>query len=146
MSSLAVRSSHLNSFTAVDFTVSRSGELLSRAPARTFHVATPLCLRLSCRLVPTSLPAQEASSSAILSIPKRAAASLAGAGEPWAPIRLVWALAQPRRSQLLARRRAARNSPKGSRRSRAHRPPSFRQLSHRARCFACTFSLPCQGL
>ena len=38
----------------IDFTVSRSGELLSRAPARTFHVATPLCLRLSCRLVPTS--------------------------------------------------------------------------------------------
>ena len=52
-----------------------------------------------------------------------------------------WALAQPRRSQLLARRRAARDSLKGSRRSRAPRPPSFRQLSHRARLFACTFSL-----
>ena len=79
--------------------------------------------------------------------PERAAASLVGPGAPRAPIRLVWALAQPRRSQLLARRRAARDSLKGSRRSRAPRPPSFRQLSHRARLFACTFSpAPCQGL
>ena len=44
-----------------------------------------------------------------------------------------WALAQPRRSQLLARRRAARDSSarlslNGSRRSRAPRPPSFRLL------------------
>ena len=47
---------------------------------------------------------------------------------------------------LLARHRAARDSLKGSRRSRALRPPSFRQLSHRARLFDCTFSLPCSGL
>ena len=37
----------------IDFTISRSGDLIPRTPARTFHVATPLCLRRSPRLVPT---------------------------------------------------------------------------------------------
>ena len=63
-----------------DFTISRSGDLIPRTLARTFHVATPLCLRRSPRLVPTCgvrisryiparLCAQEASSIAVLSIP-----------------------------------------------------------------------------
>ena len=37
----------------IHFTVSRSGELIPRTTARTFHVATPLCLRRSYRRVPT---------------------------------------------------------------------------------------------
>ena len=52
----------------IDFTVSRSGELLSRAPARTFHVATPLCLRLSSPPCPHTC-AQEPSSTTMQTIP-----------------------------------------------------------------------------
>ena len=104
-----------------------------------FLFVVPLILR-SSRLVPTCC-AQEASSSSTLSIP-------IGRRRLWqvqvrpAP-RSVWCGRLPSHadSQLLARRRAARDSLKGSRRSRAPRPPSFRQLSHRACLFACTFSL-----
>ena len=119
----------------INFTVSRSGAPFLRSPPRTLS-SLP---HFACGVH----PALCAGSKLIIHPvhPERAAASLAGAGAPRAPIRLVWALAQPRHSQLLARRRAARDSLKGSRRSRAPRPPSFRQLSHRARLFACTFSL-----
>ena len=59
--------------------MSRSGDLIPRTPSRTFHVATPLGLRRSCRLcphvrganltIPAWVRAQEASSISVLTIP-----------------------------------------------------------------------------
>ena len=61
------------------------------------------------------------------------------------PDALGWALAQPRRSPLLARRRTARDSLNGIRPSRVAWLLSHRELYHSALFFGCTFGLTCRG-
>ena len=61
------------------------------------------------------------------------------------PDALGWALAQPRRSRLLARRRTVRDSLNGIRRARAILMLSRHELYHRALHFGCTFGLTCRG-
>ena len=112
------------------------------------------CLRRSSRLVPTCgvrvsrfLPACVRRKQAHhLSCPSRTGGGVFGrcrcAPRP-DPFR--WALAQPRRSPLLARRRAARDSLFGSRRSRAAFMLSRFELSHRAFLLPCSFGLLSQG-
>ena len=138
-----------------DFTISRSGDLIPRTLARTFHVATPLCLRRSPRLVPTCgvrisrfLPACVRRKQAQHpSCPSRTGGGVFGrcrcAPRPDAP---GWALAQPRRSRLLARRRTARDSLDVIRRARAALILSRHELSRRALLSACTFRFACLGL
>ena len=129
----------------INFTVSHSGACLLRTPTRTSTCANAFLLCRSSRLVPTCCVRRKQAHHP--PCPSRTGGGVFGRCRcAPRPDPFGWALAQPRRSLLLARRRAARDSLKGSRRSRAPRPPSFRQLSHRARLFACTFSLPCQGL
>jgi hypothetical protein len=139
----------------INFTVSRSGELLPRTPARTFHVATPLSLRRSYRRVPTSgvrisrfLPACVRREQAQhVSCPSRTGGGVFGrcrcAPRPDA---FGWALAQPRRSLLLARHRTARDSLNGIRRAWAALMLSRHELCRRAFVPACTFGLRCRGL
>ena len=138
-----------------DFTISRSGDLIPRTLARTFHVATPLCLRRSPRLVPTCgvrisrfLPACVRRKQAQHpSCPSRTGGGVFGrcrcAPRPDA---FGWALAQPRRSRLLARRRTARDSLDVIRRARAALILSRHELSRRALFSACTFRFACLGL
>ena len=92
------------------------------------------------------LRAQEASSISILSIPKGRLCLWQVQVRP-AP-RSVWLGPRPATPLTIAcaPQGRARLSLNGSRRSRAPRPPSFRELSHRVRRFACTFSLPCSDL
>ena len=123
-------------------------------PASNLHMHACCCLRRSCRLVPTSgvrisrfLPACVRRNQAQHpSCPSRTGGLVGGScrcAPP--PDPLGWALAQPRRSPLLARRRAACDSLNGSRRARAALMLSRHELSPRARRFACTFGRPCRG-
>jgi len=117
-------------------------------------ILASFCLRRSSRLVPTCgvrisrfLPACVRRKQAHhLSCPSRTGGGVFGrcrcAPRP-DPFR--WALAQPRRSPLLARRRAARDSLFGSRRSRAAFMLSRFELSHRAFLLPCSFGLLSQG-
>ena len=82
----------------IDFTVSRSGELLPRTPARTFHVATPFACAAHPALPPPAGCESHDSSPLVCAgsklkthplHPERAAAPLAAAGAPRAPMRLV---------------------------------------------------------
>ena len=136
----------------LNLTVSRSGASFLRTFNSNLHVATSVCLRRPSRLVPTSgvrisrfLPACVRRKQAqYLSCPSRTGGLVGGScrcAPP--PDPLGWALAQPRRSPLLARRRAACDSLNGSRRARAALMLSRHELSPRARRFACTFRLPC---
>ena len=106
------------------------------------------CLILLAPLISPSprLRAQEASSTSILSIPKGRLCLWQVQVRP-AP-RSVWLGPRPATSLTIAcaPQGRARLSLNGSRRSWAPRPPSFRELSHRVRRFACTFSLPCSDL
>ena len=84
----------------INFTVSHSGACLLRTPTRT---STCVNAFLLVPLIPPCPHVLCAGSKLIIHPvhPERAAASLAGAGAPRSPIRLVWALAQPRRSHCL---------------------------------------------
>ena len=115
-------------------------------------ILASFCLRRSSRLVPTCgvrisrfLPACVRRKQAQYpSCPSRTGGLVGGScrcAPP--PDPLGWALAQPRRSPLLARRRAACDSLNGGRRARAALMLSRHELSPRARRFACTFRLPC---
>ena len=136
----------------LNLTVSRSGASFLRTFNSNLHVATSVSLRRPSRLVPTSgvrisrfLPACVRRKQAQYpSCPSRTGGLVGGScrcAPP--PDPLGWALAQPRRSPLLSRRRAACDSLNGSRRARAALMLSRHELSPRARRFACTFRLPC---
>ena len=82
----------------IDFTVSRSGELLPRTPARTFPVATPFACAAHPALPPPAGCESHDSSPLVCAgsklnthplHPQRSAASRAAAGMPRAPMRLV---------------------------------------------------------
>ena len=62
------------------------------------------------------------------------------------PDPLGWLCGGLRRSPVLVRRRTARVSLNASRRARARRVPAVRELSPRARLFACTSGLLCRRL
>ena len=124
-------------------------------PTSNIPLSHALSLRRPSRLVPTSgvrisrfLPACVRRKQAQYpSCPSRTGGLVGGScrcAPP--PDPLGWALAQPRRSPLLARRRAACDSLNGSRRARAALMLSRHELSPRARRFACTFRFPCLGL
>ena len=94
----------------INFTASRSGAPLLRIPPRTLSSLPPsacaahpaLSPRAGCESHDSCPPVCAGSKLIIYPVhPERAAASLAGAGAPRSPIRLVWALAQPRRSHCL---------------------------------------------
>jgi hypothetical protein len=138
----------------INFTDSRSGALLSRTPFRTFHSAN----RLACAAHPALPPpagCESHDSSPLVCAgsklnthplhPQRAAASRAAAGVPHAPMRLVGPSPSHRRSRLPARRRTARDSLNGIRRSRAALMLSRHELSRRALSFGCTFGFTCRG-
>ena len=124
-------------------------------PTSNIPLSQALSLRRPSRLVPTSgvrisrfLPACVRRKQAQHpSCPSRTGGGVFGrcrcAPRPDAP---GWALAQPRRSRLLARRRTARDSLNGIRRSRAASMLSRHELSHRAFFPACTCGLRCRGL
>ena len=136
----------------MNLTVCRSGALPPQTLTRTFQIAACLRVRRPSRLLPASgvrisrfLPACVRRNQAQHpSCPSRTGGLVGGScrcAPP--PDPLGWALAQPRRSPLLARRRAACDSLNGSRRARAALMLSRHELSPRARRFACTFRLPC---
>ena len=139
----------------LNLTVSRSGASFLRNFNSNLHVATSVSLRRPSRLVPTSgvrisqfLPACVRRKQAQHpSCPSRTGGGVFGrcrcAPRPDAP---GWALAQPRRSRLLARRRTARDSLDVIRRSRAALILSRHELSRRALFSACTFRFACLGL
>ena len=128
----------------INFTVSHSGACLLRTPTRTSTCANAFLLCRSSRLVPTCCVRRKQAHHP--PCPSRTGGGVFGrcrcAPRP-DPFR--WALAQPRRSPLLARRRAARDSLFGSRRSRAAFMLSRFELSHRAFLLPCSFGLLSQG-
>ena len=137
-----------------NFTVSRSGASLLRTSNSNLHVATCLGLRRSCRLVPTSgvrisqfglgcLHRNKAQHSSCPSPTRGLVGGSCRCAPP--PDPLGWLCGGLRRSPVLVRRRTARDSLNASRRARPRPPPDARELSSRARRFACTFGRPCRG-
>ena len=140
----------------LNLTVSRSGASLLRNSNSNFHVA--MCLGLHCprRLVPTSgvrisqcgldclhrkqaqHPPNPSRTSAFVTCCCRCARRPDAFG--WACV-LLTAL-----TSAGAPHRTARVSLHASRRGRARRLPTFRELSPRARLFACTSGLLCRRL
>ena len=139
-----------------NFTVSRSGASLLRTSNSNLHVATCLGLRRPRRLVPTSgvrisqfglgclhrkqaqHPPTPSRTSAFVTCCCRCARRPDAFG--WACV-LLTAL-----TSAGAPHRTARVSLHASRRGRARRLPTFRELSPRARLFACTSGLLCRRL
>ena len=138
-----------------NFAVSRSGASLPRTPPRTFsptsHLLAPLappCRPLagceshdSCPLV--------CAGSKLNMCPvhhDRPASSLGAAGAPRRPIRSVGLAPSSHRLTIAPRRRTARDSLSGIRRSRAASMLSRHELSRRAFRYACTFRILCRGL
>ena len=138
----------------LNLTVSRSGASFLRTFNSNLHVATSVCLRRPRRLVPTSgvrilrcLPAcvrRNKAQDPSCPCPTR---GLVGGSCRCAPPPdpLGWLCGGLRRPPVLVRRRTARDSLNASRQARPRPPPAARELSSRARCFACTFGRPCRG-
>ena len=140
----------------LNLTVSRSGASLLRTSNSNFHVATCLGLHRPRRLL-SPLAGCESHNLASAACtgnklnthpihPERALSSLAAAGAPRGPMRLVGPACCSRRSPVLVRRRTARVSLNASRQARARRLRTFREISPHARLFACTSGLLCRRL
>ena len=139
----------------LNLTVSRSGASFLRTFNSNLHVATSVCLRRPRRLLPTSgvrilrsLPAcvrRNKAQDPSCPCPTR---GLVGGSCRCAPPPdpLGWLCGGLRRPPVLVRRRTARVSLNASRRARARRVPAVRELSPRARLFACTYGLLCRRL
>ena len=123
-------------------------------PTSNIPLSQALSLRRPSRLVPTSgvrisrfLPACVRRKQAQYpSCPSRTGGLVGGScrcAPP--PDPLGWLCGGLRRPPVLVRRRTARDSLNASRRARPRPPPAARELSSRARRFACTFGRPCRG-
>ena len=139
----------------INFTLSRSGAPLLRSPPRTLsslpHLACaahPACSPLAGCESHDSCPLVRAGSKLNMCPVHhdRPASSLGAAGAPRRPIRSVGLAPSSHRLTIAPRRRTARDSLNGIRRSRAASMLSRYEFSRRAFCFACTFRFACLGL
>ena len=138
-----------------NFTVSPSGVRRLRTPSRTFSIADALPLRrpLPLHPVPVARISRDVHPSVRRKLVHHACCPSRTAGFNLCSCRCArppdprgWLCGGVRRSPVLVRRRTARVSLNASRRARARRVPAAREVSPRARLFACTYGLLCRRL